>query len=922
MKRRVAAIITCLLLGCSLPGYAQINSEQAYSFLFRGISLQQALEEVAAETEIDMVYDPELVRGITVFDHIRHQPVPDLLRSLLADTQLDFVILSSGTVVIVEKVNEAPGYGSFAGKVIDRRTGEPLSGATVLLADASGGTSTSASGRFVLNRLVSGTYKIIFSYVGYKPVEKTITIEPQQNLRQKISLKPDPVDFTPIVVKGHSPELSYSTHKQQSIDPNTPWQTTGRMHDAVRSLALFPGIKYGLPMSDLHVQGGQTGDHRILLDGVPMYNPYSFGQMFSAFSPYAINRIELHKAGYEVDEGSQIAGLIDMRHDISNNGNNQVVAQSDPLSVNLRGNLSLPIKDKTETPRLHVMGASRINYWGLFKDPVLDHTLGRWNSLDPLVTNVMISPEVDASRYQPREQHADVHFHDLHLASRYEINDYQSLSSSFYVGENFVSTDLLNQGPQVEQSPKYLYSRDQYRWNNFMGQLTYSQLLSARLNFSSQLSYSSSKLRHRYEIGTSNIAEISISENDDIYAFDEFQEASSQNLLPTQNNINHIQHLIFRTDATYSFTPQLNVDVGTQLDYVNSRVDFSDLFYLPTLSNQQSVLFSSYLNGHWRVGDYWTFTAGNRITYADVVDQLYSEPRLSVQYDQAESAIGFWSARIAGGLYRQFINQYEITNPGPTSLVPSFTFWSHASLSKIPKAWHLSGSFHLEPGKSTSVNVEGFYKWQPTTYTVSYNNLLQGTTVSRSDVSAFAERTNMRVLGAGIRFKQAFAEERLKFMAGYDYSYSRIDLDTQFGRKLPPHWNEPHQFQLRSLWHITPLFTAVAKWQSIWGRTWGFRQSYYNFLTYESNRNYGNFDFKAPEKNRMSPIHQLDVSFIYKPQFAFMDLQIRADINNLLDHQNVIDWGLRKRESANNSYEIKKRKMPGFNPSISIEINF
>src|SRR5699024_8679163 len=116
--------------------------------------------------------------------------------------------------------------------------------------------------------------------------------------------------------------------------------------------------------------------------------------------------------------------------------------------------------------------------------------------------------------------------------------------------------------------------------------------------------------------------------------------------------------------------------------------------------------------------------------------RFYSEPRASIQYDQRDSRIGYWSVLLSGGLYRQFINQYEITNPGPTSLVPSFTVWSHAGTSETPKAWHVSGSFYLEPAEHTSVNLEWFYKWQPTTYIISYDNLLEGTAVSRSGFNA------------------------------------------------------------------------------------------------------------------------------------------------------------------------------------------
>lgn len=920
MKKWIVVWSACFfaMMCGSVPLHAQDHSSR-YSFDFRGIPLGQALEQVAAKAEIDMVYDPSLVQGITVYERVENVPINEVLRGVLGGTQLDFVILSSGTIVIVEKVNEKPAYGSYSGKVVDDRSGEPLPGATILLADASGGTSTAPSGTFAINKLMSGTYKIIFSYVGYQTVSKTITIKPQQDLRQKVSLRPKPVDFAPIVVKGDAPRLSFGTNDGQSVNPNRQWQT-GRITDAIRSLSLFSGVQYGLPLTDLHLQGSRSGSHRIMLDGVPVYNPRSFGQMFSAFSPYAINRVQLYKAGYGVEAGSQIAGVINMQHDMGSAGQNRALVQADPLSVNLRGDLAFPLKESGDDSDLKVMGAARFNYWDLFKDPILDRTLSHWNNLDPLVANLLIDSSVDASLYQPREQYADVRFYDFHLASKYKIDSYKTLNTSFYLGQNTVNTDLLEQTRQATETPEYLYARDKYHWNNFMGQMTYNQLISPRLDLGTQLSFSTNSLRHRYLIGTNTDPRIEGFAGESV--LDSFQSAGSQNLFPSQQNANRIQHLTLQSDANYSVTPKLNFEAGLKFDRVNSRVDFSDLFYLPTLTDQTSTLLSTYLNGHWRTGTYWKFTVGNRLTYTSNTNTIYSEPRAGIQYDRQDSQIGYWSARLAGGLYRQFINQYEVTNPGPTSLVPSFTFWSHAGSSEIPKAWHLSGSFHLEPNPTAKLDFEAFYKWQPTTYTVSYKNLLQGIAVNRSDVAAFSESTQMKALGAGFRFEQSFADRQLQLLLGYDYSFARINLDTQFGRALPPSWNEPHRLQLRSLWHVISQLTAVAKWQGIWGRSWGFRQSYYNYLFYEDDRTYGSYSFDSPENDRMRPFCQLDFALIYKPEFWGVNMEIRANLNNVLDRRNTVDWSLRPKGPGGDEYEIQKRTMPGFSPSLSIQMNF
>lgn len=910
-------LITCLLLLSAIPLYAQEDGTERFSFEFRGENLSEALDVVAKTVEIDLVYDPELVKDVYIHKRLLEVAMPELLQKVLEDTQLDFITLSTGTIVIVRTVQERHAYGSFAGKVVDGQTGEPLAGATVMLADASGGTSTNRAGSFNLNRLITGSYNIVFSYVGYEPVYKTVQIRPDRQLREEISLTPKPFNISPIIVTGHLPQIPRQSNFRQSLSLDPDWESYNGMRDAIQSLNLFSGIQYGLPMTDLHVQGGQRGEHRMLLDGVPVYNPYSFGQMFSAFSPYAINRVNLYKAGYGVQEGSQIAGIIDLNHDISGADDQRFLVQGDPLSLNSRADIQIPLGNNSP---LKIMSAFRTNYWNVYRNPTLDQTLREWDEVDPLIMDFVLSQDGEPVSYETMEHDSDVRFHDFHLASRLRLNTFHNFSASFYTGRNFVSTDLLAQAFPVEEKPEYAYARDQYEWNNIMGQITHNWLTTPRMDLTTRVSYSSNRLNHRYLFGTTLhpfIPRSTGSFNTASDAFAEYLNVGKAGMLPSQNNKNRIKHFIIRSDATYNFTRHFTLDTGVQLDQVSSLVDLSDLFYLPTQAAQRSTLAGGYFDGQFNLGEYWNFNAGSRFTYVHPIVRVYSEPRAGIQYDQPDSDIGYWSFRLSGGLYRQFINQFDITNVGPTALVPSFPVWSHTRTSEIPKAWHISGSVIIEPHDHTSISVEAFHKWQPSTYITSYQNLLSDMSVDRSGIDAFAESTSMRAYGGGLRFTQDITDADLYLMFGYDYSISIIDMNSQFGRTMPAPWNEPHKFQARALWHIHSGITAIAKWQTIAGRAWGFRKAYYDYLQFRGS----GYSFLTPEEDRLNPFHQLDLSLVFKPSLGFSELEVRLDLVNILNRNNVIDWSLQPSPTGD-EYEILKRAMPGFTPSISIQLNF
>ena len=762
--------------------------------------------------------------------------------------------------------------------------------------------------------------------MGYEPVSKTIEIRPDKEVTERISLSQKPVDVLPVVVEAHRAKIAH--HQNPSVQANPEWTTVGVMRDAIRNLNLISGIQYGLPLTDLHLQGGQQSEHRILLDGVPVYNPYSFGQMFSSFSPYAIGNVRVHKTGYGVEAGSQIAGLINLSHDLHANGNN-IVMQGDPLSANLRGDLSFTTGDDSS---LQVMTALRTNFWDLYKNPTFKQTLQNWNIIDPLITNALGGLETDASIYSPVRHDSNIQFFDYHLASSYQMDEFNSISASLYVAENIVETRLLNQADNASSlsAAPYLYASEGYKWNNLMSQITWSQMITPRLDLSTQASYSFNQFEHQNQVGTSAYPRFFQTGSE--VQYDSVTEFGNiRRRLPTQFDGNQIEHFILKTDGSYSISPHLLFQSGLQLDRVSSGIDISNLSYFPAQIDQSSTLLSSYFKTKHTFGNYWNIEWGSRFTYAFFSNRLYAEPRFSVQFDQPESSVGYWSAKLSGGLYRQFINEYQITNSGPTSVVPSFSIWSLSDENNIPKAWHLNGSTIIEPTENTSIKMELYYKWQPVTNITSYTNLssieaeaiTSGANARLNEIRAFAESTEMKAWGGGVKLNQSFANSNLKFTAGYDYSYSKIDMESQFGRNMPAPWNEPHRTQLRVLWWVIPDLAISTKWQGIWGRAWAFRKSYYDFLRYRSNEIASRVSFNSPENDKLSPFQQIDLSFIYQPTIGTADLELRLELLNILNRKNTLEKYLHPvRQDGIKSYEIRNRNLPGFHPSVSLQVKF
>jgi len=887
--------------------------DRRFTFEFSGVPLEMVLEEIVQSASVNLIYDPQLLSNYLVYQRIRNRTLSETLNEVLNPFGLDFIILSSGTFVIVKSSRGAPSYGNVSGLVADAITGEPLPGATILLADASGGTVTNLSGQFNLAPLISGTHELIISYVGYKPVRKVVEVIQTASTNEIVLLQPSIINFSPVVVSAHNPFLVRGHNSDSELNKMQLWDGKAP-NSSLRSLSLFSGVQRISGFSDIHIQGGQRGGHRFFLDGAPVYNPTSFGQLFSAFSPFAISRVQVDKAGFGVESGSFVDGKINLSHEINHAYPFHGLMHVHPLAANVRGGMSI---DTGNESAISIMTAFRSTYSGLYTDPVLSSRINQWEMVDPLIYNILDGNPGVPRNFITEANNSEIDFYDFHVASRFKVDRFKTVSFSLYTGKNEVATDIF---ATDSFSSQRLYASDVYIWDNVATQARFDWLASPRIELNMQGSFSRNAMNHKYAFLNENqISEILASEGSHSTDFSTLQNSISNGT--QQFDTNEINHFIFRTDAQYSFSPSFKFRSGIQYDHVGSKLLLSDSFYLPTDARSSSDIFSSYFSGKWFLNRNLFLDGGVRFTTFAQNSTIFAEPRLALQYDKESDVLGFYSLRLSGGIFRQFINQFDITNVGPSSLVPNFSIWMHDATTPQPKSYHGALSLLLQPASDTQINVEAYIKNQPIAYITSHRNLMVGSEINRSAFEAFGEVTDIIAYGFGIRGQQGVLNQRIQLFGGYDYSFSSKNMETQFGSRMPAPWNTPHTVQFRALGRLSSSFAIVAQWQGMYGRTWAFRQSYYDFMVPHNFTQESGFNFEHPDKDKVRAFEQLDFSFIYSGSLKLAELEIRLDLMNVLNRSNTIDWNLFY-PSEGNAPQIRERNLPGFSPSVSLSIKF
>ena len=189
---------------------------------------------------------------------------------------------------------------TLSGTISDIASNETLISVNILIPELQTGTITNEYGFYSIT-LPEGTYKVIISYLGFKSMEETITLD--QNITKNYQLE-ESAEFLDEVVITEDIEKLNIRKAQMSINKlsiNTIKQmpvVLGEV-DVIKSITLLPGVtNAGEGSSGFNVRGGSVDQNLILLDEATIFNSSHLFGFFSVFNPDAIKDIKLYKGGF------------------------------------------------------------------------------------------------------------------------------------------------------------------------------------------------------------------------------------------------------------------------------------------------------------------------------------------------------------------------------------------------------------------------------------------------------------------------------------------------------------------------------------------------------------------------------------------------------------------------------------------------
>ena len=203
----------------------------------------------------------------------------------------------------------------------DTTSGEPIAAhVSLVVAGADGqATRTDAAGRFAVRAPAAGAATLRVRALGYREVSLALTLRAGQDTTLGLRLTPIAIPLAVVRTVATAPERQ---RFEQAPDVGS-FTIAGRSlmrvpgvgeGDVLRAVATMPGASARNDfMAGLNVRGGEADQNLVLLDGIPVYNPFHLGGLFGTFIDETVERIDFATGAFAAPHGGRLSSVLDVQ---------------------------------------------------------------------------------------------------------------------------------------------------------------------------------------------------------------------------------------------------------------------------------------------------------------------------------------------------------------------------------------------------------------------------------------------------------------------------------------------------------------------------------------------------------------------------------------------------------------------------------
>jgi len=761
---------------------------------------------------------------------------------------------------------------TISGYIREQGSGELLIGVSTYLPGTSTGTASNTYGFYSLTLPAADSLTLAFSYVGYKPEIRRISL--RQNLVLNINLEAN-ASLQEVEIKASRQEKVTESVQMSNIEipvaqiKNIPMLLGEK--DVLKVLQLMPGVQKGSEgNSGVYVRGGGPDQNLIILDDATVYNASHLFGFFSLFNGDALKSVELTKGGFPARYGGRLSSVIELN-----------MKEGNKEKVHGEGGVGLL--------------SSRLVLEGPLKKGVSSFLIsGRRTYADLL-----------AMPFMPKDVKAGYYFYDLNTKFNYDFGRKNKLYVSGYFGQDrFYVKEKYDDGQ----------TNTGIDWGNATGTLRWNHL------FNNQLFSNASFIFSNYQF---NIYSADKDKENKGFTLDYLSGIRDIGVKYDLDYLPNPQHSIRAgiLSTYHRFKPSALVVQDTDIDQYRSEVEHIDVLETGVYAEDTYKPFSRMrLNG------------GMRLSYfaAEKKNYFRPEPRLAASYNLSEDL----ALKASYASMNQYVHLLSNTGIGlPTDLwVPSTSRIApqksrQVALGLAKDLPRQNLTLTVEGYYKKSDDIIGYKEGASflliddpeSVETVSWeNNITTGQAWS---------------YGAEMLLQRKFG--KLSGWLGYTLSWTQLQFDSlNFGKKYYARYDRRHDISVVGIYTPNPRITLSGTWVYGTGNAVTLPQSTYDAPINQPSSAAGGGYFQNSSgvahyggKNafRMAAYHRFDIGIQFHKKKSWGERTWEISLYNAYSRKNPFYYYLAEEynpDTRKSEGKVKQISLFPILPSFSYSFKF
>ena len=586
-------------------------------------------------------------------------------------------------IVAMTTFAQAQTTQTIRGQVTDVASGEPMTGATIMVdGQTDMATVSDADGRFAIQKVPVGRHTIRVSFIGYEPLElKEQLLSSGKEMVLDLKMTESISTLDEVVVK---PQVNKQLPLNEMVQVGARMfsveeasRYAGGVSDPARTASMFPGVAGSGVYNGISIHGNSPQMLQWRVEGVEVNNPNHFaditmagGGIFTSLNGTVLANSDFMTGAMPAEYGNALSGAFDMKMRTGNNTKYEHAVQLGTLGVDFAS--EGPIGKESKASYL-------VNYRYSFMEIAKKiHAIN--------ITQTMDYQDLSAKLNFPTEKAGTFAVWFTGLIDNFgnELSDSTEWESLWDASESWANQ------------------------RSCAGGLTHTYRFNGGGTLTSSVAYTGSYYKLYSKLFDDNLKEMPYlegenSQNNLIVSVQHKQKISSRYTM--QNGVEY-RHMSFKACD----------------DYVH-RIGDPEMYHVYDAEGN-TMLARAFTNHKVALSQNFSTVAGVNVMYFGVNGQTIVEPRVSLQYQATPSTT--LSAAYAMNSRKESIGAYFVfDDDGETQ--------ANKDLG-LTRSHHVSFTFSQRLGDNAILKIEPYYQWlfdvpveEGTTYSViNERNFLQG----------------------------------------------------------------------------------------------------------------------------------------------------------------------------------------------------